>query len=308
MRSLLVATALAAPLSAQVGVEATLLARTVQWGGSAVMAPFPGADVTAGLAVGVSGATATMQQAATASDVFVGWNLACVPPWIGGATADVEIRYVFTAPTPMAATLALGWVTATTGNGSAQLVVDVHDDGTIDAVGGGELPVGLGPSPLVVRVRGRVAASGGTTTTWFTTWHWTGTANAQFAMQLVPAHAQVSPIVAACSGAAPVLHVAPDFAGGLVLSGQFAAADDVAVWAFGFAPIAPVPLPWSNGCVLAAAPDVLAVDVVPASRRSSWSLALPQPVRPLGFDVQLLGVDLAPLQMQAGAAVRVVAP
>jgi hypothetical protein len=35
---------------------------------------------------------------------------------------------------------------------------------------------------------------------------------------------------------------------------------------------------------------------------------LPPQVRPLGFDVQLFGVDLAPLQMQAGAAVRVVAP
>jgi hypothetical protein len=87
-----------------------------------------------------------------------------VPPWIGSATADVEVRYVFTAPTPMAATLALAWSTTTTGNGNAQLVVDVHDDGSIDAVGGGVLPVSLGPSPLVVRVRGRVAASGGTTT------------------------------------------------------------------------------------------------------------------------------------------------
>ncbi len=308
MRAFLVATALAAPLSAQVGVEATLLARTVQWGGSAVTAPFPGADVTAGLAVGVSGATATMQQAATASDVFVGWNLACVPPWIGSATADVEIRYVFTAPTPMAATLALGWSTATTDNGNAQLVVDVHDDGTVDAVGGAVLSVSLGPSPLVVRVRGLVAASSGTTTTWFTTWHWTGTANAQLAMQLLPAHAQVQPIAAACSGASPVLQAAADFAGGLALSGQFAAADDVAVWAFGFAPIGPVSLPWSNGCVLAIAPDVLLIDAVPASRQWSWSLALPPQVRPLGFDVQLFGVDLAPVQMHAGAAVRVVAP
>jgi hypothetical protein len=308
MRALLFAAALAAPLSAQVGVEATLLARTVQCGGSAVTAPSPGADVTAGLAVGVSGATSTLQHAATTSDVFVGWNLQCVPPWIGSATADVEVRYVFTAPTPMAATLALAWSTTTTGNGNAQLVVDVHDDGSIDAVGGGVLPVSLGPSPLVVRVRGRVAASGGTTTTWFTTWHWTGTANAQFAMQLLPAHAQVLPITAACSGAAPVLQTTPDFAGGLALSGQFAAADDIAVWAFGFAPVGPLPLPWSNGCVLAVAPDVLVIDAVPASRQWSWSLALPPQVRPLGFDVQLFGVDLAPLQMQAGAAVRVVAP
>ncbi len=308
MRSLLVATAFAAPLSAQVGVEATLLARTVRCGGSAVTAPLPGTDVAAGLAVGVSGATATMQQAATASDVFVGWNLACVPPWTGSATADVEVRYVFTASTPMAATLALGWSTATTGNGNAQLVVDVHDDGFVDAVGSAVLPVSLGPSPLVVRVRGLVAASSGTTTTWFTTWHWTGTANAQLAMQLLPAHAQVSPIVAACSGAAPVLQATPDFAGGLALSGQFAAADDVAVWAFGFAPIGPVSLPWSNGCVLAVSPDVLGIDAVPASRQWSWSLALPPQVRPLGFDVQLFGVDLAPLQMHAGAAVRVVAP
>lgn len=308
MRALFAVAALVAPMTAQVGVEATLLARTVQSGGSALTAPLPGADVTAGLAVGVSGATAMLQQAATTSDVFVGWNLQCVPPWIGSATAEVEVRYVFTSPTPMAATLVLGWSTATTGNGNAQLAVDVHDDGSIDAAGGGTLSVSLGPSPLVVRVRGRVAASGGTTTTWFTTWHWTGAANAQFAMQLLPAHAQVLPITAACSGAAPVLQATPDFAGGLTLSGQFAAADDVAVWAFGFAPIGPVPLPWSDGCVLAVAPDVLVIDAVPASRQWSWSLALPTPLRPLGFDVQLFGVDLEPLQLQAGAAVRAVAP
>lgn len=308
MRALFAAAALTLPLAGQATVEAALVARTVQWGGSAVTAPLPGADVTAGIAVGVSGAVATLQQATTASDVFVGWNLQCVPPWIGSATADLEVRYVFTAPTPMAATLALGWSTATTGNGNAQLVVDVHDDGVVDAVGGAVLPVNLGPSPLVVRVRGLVAASGGTTTTWFTSWHWTGTANAQLALQLLPAHAQVLPIAGACSGAAPVLQAAPDFAGGLLLSGQFAAADDVAVWAFGFAPMLPVALPWSNGCALAVTPDVLLVAPVPASRAVAWQLALPSQLRPLGFDVQLLGLDLTVIQLGAGAAVRLVAP
>lgn len=308
MRAFFAAAALVAPLSAQVTAEATLLARTVLWGGSAVVAPQPGADVTAGIAVGVSGVAATLQHATTLGDAFAGWNLQCVPPWLGSATADLEVRYVFTAPTPMAATLALGWSTTTSGNGNAQLVVDVHDDGVVDAVGAAILPVVVGPSPLVVRVRGLVAASGGTTTTWFTTWHWTGTANAQFAMQLLPAHAQVLPIAAACSGAAPVLQVAPDFTGGLALSGQFAAADDAAVWAFGFAPMLPVALPWSNGCALAVAPDVLLLAPVPASRAVEWQLALPSSMRPLGFDVQLLGVDLAPLQLHAGAAVRLVAP
>ena len=308
MRTLFAALALVAPSAAQVVVEATLLSRAVQCGGSAVVQPLPGSNVTAGLQVGVPGASAMLQQANTAAEAWIGWNLQCVPPWIGAATTDVEVRYVFTAPVTMPATLALGWWTTTSGNGSAGLVVDVHDDGVVDASSGGALAVTLGPTPLVVRVRGAVAAAGGTTTTWFTTWHWTGTASAQLSLQVLPAHAQVAPIAPACSGAAPLLQVAPDFTGGLWLSGQFGAADDVAIWAFGFVPTAPAPLPWSNGCVLAVAPDVLAMAPVPPSRVSEWSLALPAALRPAAFDVQLLGVDTTPVGLGTSAAFHVTAP
>ena len=308
MRTLLAALALVAPSAAQVVVEATLLSRTVQCGGSAVAQPLPGGDVTAGLQIGVPGASAMLQHANTPAEASVGWNLQCVPPWIGAATADVEIRYVFTAPVVMPATLALGWWATTSGNGSAGLVVDVHDDGVVDASGGGALAVTLGPTPLVVRVRGAVAAVGGTTTTWFTPWHWTGTASAQLSLQVLPAHAQVASIAPACSGAAPVLQVAPDFVGGLARSGRLGAADELALWTFGFVPTAPLPLPWSNGCVLAVTPDVLVMAPVPPARVSEWSLALPAALRPAAFDVQLLGVDLAPFGLGASAAFHVTAP
>jgi len=308
IRNLLLAvTALMAPLTAQVVFQATLLQRTVRSGGNVVAWPTPGADVTSGAGMSVVGAGVAIEHTVTPVDVHAAWSLQCQPPWIGNANVDVEVLYLLAAGTTTPAVLELGWLTATTGNGSVSLLVDVHDDGSVDATGSAGLSVVVGPSPIHVRVRITGSASAGTATTWFTTWHWTGSVAADLTMRLVPTHATVVPIATACSEAAPDLRVAPDFAGGMQLAVTFAAADDLGVFVFGFQPTAAVVLPWSPGCPLSVAEHVVILTGAVQPRLVA-NLVLPAGLRPASCEVQGLGVGLDPFTVLAGAAFRIDAP
>lgn len=308
IRNLLLAvTFLMAPLTAQVVFQATLQQRTVRSGGNAVAWPAPGADVTSGAGMSVVGASTVIEHAVTPVDVQAAWSLHCQPPWIGNASLDVDVLYLLAAGSTTPAVLELDWLTANTGNGTVNLLVDVHDDGSVDANGSAGLSVVVGPTPIHVRVRITGAASAGTATTWYTTWHWTGSVAADLTMRLVPTHATVVPIATACSAAAPELRVAPDFAGGVELAAVFAAADDLGVFVFGFQPTGAVVLPWSPGCPLSVADHV--VILTGAERpRLVVDLTLPVGLGPASCEVQGLGVVLDPFTVLAGAAFRIDAP
>lgn len=302
---LLAATALMAPLTAQVVVQATLLQRTVRSGGNAVAWPAPGDDVTGGAGMSVVGAGAVLEHTVTPVDAQVEWSLQCQPPWIGNASLDVDVLYLFAAGSTTPASLELDWLAATTGNGSVNLLVDVHDDGVVDASGSANLSVVVGSEPIYVRVRVTGSASAGTASSWYTTWHWTGSVAADLTMRLVPTHAAVAPIAAPCPGGEPELAVAADFAGGVTLMAA-GPSHDWGVFVFGFAPTGPVVLPWAPGCSLSVAQDV--VVLLDLTQPVVASLAVPPAVRPVRFDVQGLGVVLDPLTVIAGAAFRVDAP
>jgi len=306
LRNLLLAvTALMAPLTAQVVVQATLLQRTVRSGGNAVAWPAPGGDVTGGAGMSVVGAGAVLEHTVTPVDVQVAWRLQCQPPWIGTANVDVEVLYLFLSATTTPAVLQLDWLAATTGNGSVGVMVDVHDDGVVDATGSAAVPLVVGPSPIYVRVRVTGAANAGTASSWYTTWHWTGSVAADLAMRLVPTHASVAKIAEPCGAGAPELRVAADFAGGVELAAA-GAAHDLGALVFGFAPTGPFVLPWAPGCSLAVTEDV--VVLVDLTEPLVANLGVPDAVRPICFDVQCLGVGLDPLTVVAGAAFRVDAP
>lgn len=299
---LLAATTLMAPLTAQVVVQATLLQRTVRSGGNAVAWPAPGDDVTGGAGMSVVGAAAVLEHTVAPVGVQLEWRLQCQPPWIGQANVDVDVLYLFGTGSTMAAVLELDWLAATTGNGAVSLLVDVHDDGVVDATGSAAVPLVVGPSPTYVRVRVTGAANAGTASSWYTTWHWTGSVAADLTMRLVPTHASVAPLATPCDVAAPELRVAADFAGGVEVA-AVGGAEELGVLVFGFAPTVPVVLPWTPGCSLAVAEDV--VVLVDLSEPLVASLVVPDAVRPIRFDVQCVGVVLDPLTVVAGAAFRV---
>ncbi|MBL8736402.1 MAG: hypothetical protein JNL12_08260 [Planctomycetes bacterium] len=302
---LLAATALMAPLTAQVVVQATLLQRTVRSGGNAVTWPAAGDDVTGGAGMSVVGAGAVLEHAVTSCDVQVAWSLQCQPPWIGNANVDVDVLYLFGTGSSTPAVLDIDWLAATTGNGAVSLLVDVHDDGVVDATGSAVVPLVVGPYPTYVRVRVTGAAQAGTASSWYTTWHWTGSVAADLAMRLLPTHASVVSLASPCDDAAPELRVAADFAGGVELA-AVAGAQDLGVLVFGFAPAVPVVLPWTPGCSLAVAEDV--VVLVDLGEPLVASLVVPDAVRPICFDVQCVGVALDLLTVLAGAAFRIDAP
>lgn len=299
---LLAATALMAPLTAQVVVQATLLQRSVRSGGNAVAWPAAGADVTGGAGMSVVGASAILEHTVAPVGVQLEWRLQCQPPWIGQANVDVDVLYLFGTGSAVPAVLELDWLAATTGNGAVDLLVDVHDDGVVDATGSAVVPLVVGPSPTYVRVRATGAAQAGTASSWYTTWHWTGSVTADLTIRLVPTHASVVPLASPCADAAPDLRVAADFAGGVELA-AVAGAANLGVLVFGFAPAVPVVLPWTPGCSLAVTEDV--VVLVDLGEPLVASLVVPDAVRPICFDVQCVGVALDPLTVLAGAAFRV---
>lgn len=308
IRNLVLAvSALMAPLTAQVVVQATLLQRTVRSGGNAVAWPAPGDDVTGGAGMSVVGAGAVLEHTVTPVDAQVEWSLQCQPPWIGNASLDVDVLYLFAAGSTTPASLELDWLAATTGNGSVNLLVDVHDDGVVDATGSAAVPLVVGPYPVYVRVRAIGAANAGTATSWYTTWHWTGSVAADLTMRLVPTHTMVVPIAPACRDVAPALSVAPDFVGGVEIATVFADAADLGAFVFGFQPRAAVALPWSPGCPLSVAEDVVILTSAVRPRLVAY-LALPVGLRPASFEVQCLGVELDPFTVLAGAAFRIDAP
>jgi len=224
------------------------------------------------------------------------------------AVARADVRYEFTSPITQFGMLSIEWAPQLQGTGVATLAVDVFEDGFVDANGSYALPVAFNQTPLVVVVRAEVRADAGVVNgPWGTSWNWSGQASADLRVRFVPIHANATVAATSTCANGPLLEARPDLHGGVRLDALAAPADELLVFALGFAP-ENLPLPWSNGCTLLVDPVATGSALLAGDPSASWSVAVPAAVRPVSFYAQVLAFDADAVAIRAGHALRVDVP
>lgn len=292
--SFLVASTLAAGLSAQGTIHAASAGITVQAGLAAPATVAPGVNVTAGTlrsAANSSGSglfRAEHTQSTTA--IELAWTLAATAQNSGQVTSLGEIRYELSAPELVEGDLTVTWAPTFAGTGTAAFSVDLFDDGLDPTTTTTTFALTLGPWPLPLRVRAQVGAAAGTIAgPWGTTWRYTGSANGTLQIRFQPTHCTTTALGAGC--AEPQLHVIGNLRGGADLRGAFAPTTELGIAVLGLDQQAGM-LPSAPGCPLVTTPLVALWGLPDAQRAANWSIGLPASVRPAGFAAQLVGLDV----------------
>lgn len=297
----------AAPLAAQLTPSAQFDTGAVRAGFQVAALPSGGSPVWNGFgtsaATSVGSAHLAVQQSCSATAVDVQWQFGCQAVAQTTSSAGASVRYAFASPVAVSGLLSTLWFAQTSGTGTAQLAIDLGDDGTVDASGTDSLPITFGPGVLLVRVTASGNASAGSFQAGWSTWHYSGAAQGTLVLRLEAAGLTSQLTSNACGASPPTFAALSTFAGGVLFAGACGPVDDIAVLALGFAPAA-IPLGLPPGCVLGVAPDATAWQLPDAQRYVQWELAVPTAVRPIALHAQLLGLHVAPFQLTTSQALR----
>ncbi|MCU0862813.1 MAG: hypothetical protein MUC36_03385 [Planctomycetes bacterium] len=300
---------LATGLVAQLQPAAVLQLLQVRAGSVATATPPVGSSVWGAIDVPAQATNGRARWAAThAADEFawlVQWSVRAEAWGSGNAVGDAGVRYELHAPAPGMAQLQVGWWTTIAGTGAVTCSIDLHDDGSVDASGAAVLPVVFTGAPLVVRARAVATASAGSWPIgWGSTLPYSGSADGQLSLLLTPTGVQTAVTQPACGAASPTLQVAMDFAGQLRWFGALPDANALGLLVLGLAPSL-LPLPWSPGCPLGAAPDLVWWQAANGVGAVEWSLPVPVAVRPVALQTRLLALEPASWSVVAAPALRV---
>ncbi|HEB52233.1 MAG TPA: hypothetical protein ENI87_03145 [bacterium] len=302
MRSILLVLLSSPFLPAQLAPAAPL-AHAAVFAGAIQAPPLPaGTDVWAGAVRSVAGsigqASLSLQHTLDSKRFTVDWQLAAVASQPGSAVADGEVRYRFATPAPQVGVLHVAWNAVLAGAAQASLVIDVGDDGVIDASAGAVLPVAF-QGELVVRIAAAVDAQAGTLTPqWGASWNWSGNASAILSVWFEPTHADITTSAVQPAVPAPALIAQPNLLQGIDFDAICPPNDDFALLALGFAPTAAT-LPLSSGHQLLLAPAVTLAAPV-QSGGAGWAVSVPVAVRPATFLAQVLALDVDAMTLTAG--------
>lgn len=301
--SFLVASALAAGLSAQGTIHAVSAGITVQPGLAAPATVAAGVNVTAGTLRSAANSTgsglfrAEHTQSSTAIDLA--WTLAATAQNSGQVTSLGEIRYQLSAPEQVEGDLTVTWLPTVAGSGTAAFSIDLFDDGLDLVAATTSFAITLGPWPLPLRVRAQVGAAAGTIAgPWNTTWRYSGSANGTLQIRFQPTHCTTTALGPGC--AEPQLQVLGNLRGGADLRGSFTPTVELGIAVLGLDQQAGM-LPWAPGCPLVTTPLVTLWGLLDAQRAANWSIGLPASVRPVGFAAQLVGLDVDALAATTSA-------
>ena len=313
--------------SASVGVVAVVVGSTavaqiapsaaaaivVVHAGSATAAPPPaGTGIWPGFvrtAASASGsASLAVQHTATTNRIDLDWQLACAEWATGDALAAGELRYELASSQAQVGVLTIAWTTSANGTGQPALAIDIGDDGVVDAIGSGAVPIAFGPGTLAIRVAASVQANAGVVPGPFgSSWSWSGSASATLHARYTASDAIVTIAAAATCAPAPALAARANFEHGVDLEAGWQSGADLAVFALGVNPSS-VALPWSAGCTLLVDPIALPWLPNPANGMTTLSVAVPPAVRPTAFRAQLVLFDVDAPALVAGDVLSVVLP
>jgi hypothetical protein len=281
----------------------------VRAGSVVAAAPAPGSPVWAGVDTVALAASGRARWAVVhSSDAFAWlaqWSVTAQAWGSGTSATDASVRYELLAPAPGAAQLQVNWWPTASGTGAVSCSIDLHDDGSIDAIGPAVLPVVFGAGPVSFRVRAVATASAGSLPIgWGSTLNYSGSADGQLALLLVPSGAPATVTQPACGALPPTLAVAPDFAAQVRLFGGLPDANALGLLVLGLGP-SQLPLPWAPGCLLGAAPDVVWWQPASSTGSVAWSLPVPAALRPASFHTRLLALEPSAWTVAAAPALRV---
>jgi hypothetical protein len=295
--------------NAQVQITATAAQAAVRAGSTVALVPPPGSAVGNGVfataSSGVGSAQWTASHTVGATGCTSLWSVTGTAAQSGTAVGEGRVRYTWSTPTVVAATLSIDWSASQSGTGAAVCSVDLNGDGSVDGNGSGVFAVQLGPVPLVVDVHASATASAGSLPMgWGSSLHYSGSATGLLSLQLVPSGTAVTVVQPACGVAPPWLEVAAEFAPGLRCSGMLASPAELGLLVLGLQPSS-LPLPWATGCSLAVAPDVVWWQPRGSVGEVAWQLPVPHAVRPVSLHARLLALELGPWRLAGSPALRV---
>ena len=295
--------------NAQLQFTATAAQAAVRAGSTVALVPPPGSAVGNGVfaiaSSGVGSAQWTASHAVGATGCTSLWSVTGTAAQTGTSVGEGRVRYTWSTPTVVPATLQIDWSSSQSGTGAAICSIDLNGDGIIDGNGSGVFAVVLGPVPLVVDVHASASASAGSLPMgWGSSLHYSGSATGLLSLQLTPSAAAVTVVQSACGVTPPWFEVAAEFGPGLRCSGVLASQADLGLLVLGLQPSS-LPLPWVTGCSLAVAPDVVWWQPRGSAGEVVWQLPVPLAVRPVSLYARLLALELGPWQLASSPALRV---
>jgi hypothetical protein len=158
---------------------------------------------------------------------------------------------------------------------------------------------------LLVRVRAVATASAGSVAVgWGSTLQYSGSADGQLSLLLVPTGAVVAVTQPPCGIAPPALTVAPDFAQQLQFRGSLPGAGALGILVLGLSP-SMLMLPWLPSCPVGVAPDLVWWQPATGAGAVAWQLSVPAALRPASLHTRLLALAPAAWSVAAAPALRV---